>query len=84
MNGRKNTTFKEADVELCSVPYMEWGGQNNEKVRISFTYIIPITFGEGYSWRPPLNSSTIDEDMDLAAHGIESLLEEASDGVKVV
>jgi hypothetical protein len=54
------------------------------KERILFTYIIPITFGEGHSWRPPLNPSTIDKDMDLAAHDIESLLKEASDGVKVV
>ena len=39
------------------------------------TYIVPITFSEIDAWRPALDTSTIDEDVDLA-HYIKCLLKD--------
>ena len=54
------------------------GGKNGEAQEE--THIVPVRLGELHGRRSPLDSSAIDEDMDVATHSVESLLKDRLDG----
>ena len=41
------------------------------------THLIPIALAEGHGWRAALDARAVDEHVDLAAHRIEGLWEDA-------
>ena len=66
--------------------WAEKGGGNANIQKISQrkeTHIVPVRLGELDGRGSPLDAGAVDEDVDLAAHGVERLLEEALDALEV-
>ncbi len=53
-------------------PSVTWAGYKDDGA----THIVPIPLGERHGRRSSLDASAVDEDVDFAAHGFKSLLEE--------
>ena len=59
------------------------GEREYSKERRKETHIVPVRLGELDGRGSPLDAGAVDEDVDLAAHGVERLLEEALDALEV-